>query len=303
MRLPRGGETEGGQRPVVVCSGLPCRSTPCRACGVGHPPLGRSNLLVSRDPRLPAEDDRAAMRWLAGVTSDSRAAAVQDVRDRGERRRAFPSSLTIDGRRRAPAVARGLLTGEEAGDVAAPKRLRQGHAYPCSRLDRASWWGFHRGFRSGGAQTLLEVVARPMGRTFHTQVVDRRMLWLAAAGPPGYALCQGAAAIARHRATAELARPILLSSLMPLCARCRRVLFVLLGAHRARQAPGRRLKLSRFAVRLLTMHAWFDIGATRRDIGYEPIVGFRDGWTDMTAWFKDSPATNLPSTRHDSAHT
>merc|ERR1712176_1274848 len=49
---------------------------------------------------------------------------------------------------------------------------------------------------------------------------------------------------------------------------------------------GRRIGLSTFAVRCLTMHAWFKIEDTRRDLGYDPIVSYDEGWADTAAWFK-----------------
>lgn len=49
---------------------------------------------------------------------------------------------------------------------------------------------------------------------------------------------------------------------------------------------GMRMKLNRFAVRLLTMHRWFRIDAATRDLGYAPIVRFEDGWADTIAWFR-----------------
>merc|ERR1711879_956032 len=56
----------------------------------------------------------------------------------------------------------------------------------------------------------------------------------------------------------------------------------LLGA-----CTGTKLKLSRFSVRMLLIHRWFKIDAVQRDLGYEPIVGFDEGWTDTIAWFRE----------------
>ena len=37
---------------------------------------------------------------------------------------------------------------------------------------------------------------------------------------------------------------------------------------------------------MLTMHRWFDTSASERDLGYKPIVAYKDGWKDTLAWFK-----------------
>ncbi len=50
---------------------------------------------------------------------------------------------------------------------------------------------------------------------------------------------------------------------------------------------GVRMKLNRFGVRLLTMHRWFRIDAAVRDLGYEPIIGFKEGWADTIVWFRE----------------
>lgn len=39
---------------------------------------------------------------------------------------------------------------------------------------------------------------------------------------------------------------------------------------------GKKLKLSRFTVKMLTMHRWFNIEPTHRDLKYEPLIGFKD---------------------------
>lgn len=51
---------------------------------------------------------------------------------------------------------------------------------------------------------------------------------------------------------------------------------------------GRKLKLNPFNVRVLTMHRWFDISNAERDLGFEPIIGFDEGWPDMIEWFKSN---------------
>jgi len=46
------------------------------------------------------------------------------------------------------------------------------------------------------------------------------------------------------------------------------------------------VKLTFFNVKMLTMHRWFDTSAAARDLGYSPIVSYRDGWSDTLQWFK-----------------
>jgi nucleoside-diphosphate-sugar epimerase len=52
---------------------------------------------------------------------------------------------------------------------------------------------------------------------------------------------------------------------------------------------GRKLKLTPFTVRMLTIHRWFDISNARRDLGYEPVISFEDGWRQTIDWFKANP--------------
>ena len=52
------------------------------------------------------------------------------------------------------------------------------------------------------------------------------------------------------------------------------------------------LKLNLFNVKVLTMHRWFDISASEKDLGYEPIIDYAEGWKDTLAWFR---ANWLPS--------
>ena len=47
---------------------------------------------------------------------------------------------------------------------------------------------------------------------------------------------------------------------------------------------GKRLKLNPFNVKMLTIHRWFRIDAAVKDLGYYPIVPFKDGWADCLAW-------------------
>jgi len=50
---------------------------------------------------------------------------------------------------------------------------------------------------------------------------------------------------------------------------------------------GKKLKVSRFSVKMLTMHRWFKIDAVQRDLGYKPLIGFREGWAEAGGWFKE----------------
>lgn len=58
---------------------------------------------------------------------------------------------------------------------------------------------------------------------------------------------------------------------------------------------GRRFRLTPFSARMLMIHRWFDIEKSRRDLGYEPLVGFEQGWADTVAWFK---TVWLPKHKH-----
>ena len=46
------------------------------------------------------------------------------------------------------------------------------------------------------------------------------------------------------------------------------------------------LKLNVFNVKVLTMHRWFKIDKAHRDLGYEPIISYKEGWADTLLWFK-----------------
>ena len=48
----------------------------------------------------------------------------------------------------------------------------------------------------------------------------------------------------------------------------------------------RKFKLNPFAARMLMIHRWFDIEAARRDLAYEPVVPFEQGWADTVEWFR-----------------
>ena len=47
-------------------------------------------------------------------------------------------------------------------------------------------------------------------------------------------------------------------------------------------------KLNYFNVLVLTMHRWFDIGAAEKDLGFKPIIGFREGWDETIVWFREN---------------
>ncbi len=46
------------------------------------------------------------------------------------------------------------------------------------------------------------------------------------------------------------------------------------------------LKLNPFAVKMLLINRYFDISNAKRDLQYEPVIQFEDGWRDTIAWFK-----------------
>mmetsp|Transcript_27980 Transcript_27980/g.78255 ORF Transcript_27980/g.78255 Transcript_27980/m.78255 type:complete len:406 (+) Transcript_27980:70-1287(+) len=49
---------------------------------------------------------------------------------------------------------------------------------------------------------------------------------------------------------------------------------------------GTKLKVNPFNVRVLTMHRWFRIDAAEKELQYEPIIPFAEGWKDNAAWFR-----------------
>ncbi|KAL3764722.1 hypothetical protein ACHAWU_001552 [Discostella pseudostelligera] len=48
------------------------------------------------------------------------------------------------------------------------------------------------------------------------------------------------------------------------------------------------VKLNKFNVTVLTMHRWFDIQNAEKDLGFQPIIGFREGWDETKEWFKEN---------------
>eukprot|EP00584_Thalassiosira_punctigera_P008101 CAMPEP_0172541186 /NCGR_PEP_ID=MMETSP1067-20121228/12033_1 /TAXON_ID=265564 ORGANISM="Thalassiosira punctigera, Strain Tpunct2005C2" /NCGR_SAMPLE_ID=MMETSP1067 /ASSEMBLY_ACC=CAM_ASM_000444 /LENGTH=406 /DNA_ID=CAMNT_0013327171 /DNA_START=39 /DNA_END=1259 /DNA_ORIENTATION=+ len=57
------------------------------------------------------------------------------------------------------------------------------------------------------------------------------------------------------------------------------------------------MKLNRFNVIVLTMHRWFDIKAAEKDLGFQPIIGFREGWAETIDWFKRNWLPKQPKSR------
>eukprot|EP00439_Symbiodinium_sp_Y106_P017890 s2123_g2.t1 len=49
---------------------------------------------------------------------------------------------------------------------------------------------------------------------------------------------------------------------------------------------GKKLKLGWFTLRMLTMHRWFRITAAQTDLGYQPVVSYKEGWPDTIEWFR-----------------
>jgi len=50
---------------------------------------------------------------------------------------------------------------------------------------------------------------------------------------------------------------------------------------------GMRFKLTPFTVLMLTMHRWFSIANAERDLGYKPIVSFKEEWPKTLLWFRE----------------
>jgi len=51
---------------------------------------------------------------------------------------------------------------------------------------------------------------------------------------------------------------------------------------------GIKMKLNPFSVHMMTMHRWFDTSAAKRDLKYEPIISYREGWEDTAFWFREN---------------
>jgi sterol-4alpha-carboxylate 3-dehydrogenase (decarboxylating) len=48
-----------------------------------------------------------------------------------------------------------------------------------------------------------------------------------------------------------------------------------------------KLKLNPFAVKMLVINRYFDISAAKKDLKYEPVIPFEQGWADTIVWFKE----------------
>lgn len=46
------------------------------------------------------------------------------------------------------------------------------------------------------------------------------------------------------------------------------------------------LKLNPFVVKMLIIHRVFNTSAARRDLKYEPLIEFDEGWRQTKDWFK-----------------
>lgn len=49
-----------------------------------------------------------------------------------------------------------------------------------------------------------------------------------------------------------------------------------------------RLKLNPFAVKMMTMHRWFNVSRSEQELGYKPIIPFRKGWDETIVWFREN---------------
>ena len=47
-----------------------------------------------------------------------------------------------------------------------------------------------------------------------------------------------------------------------------------------------KVKLNPFAVKMLMINRYFDISAAKKDLKYEPLIEFEQGWTSTIDWFK-----------------
>eukprot|EP00933_Yihiella_yeosuensis_P050477 TRINITY_DN48269_c0_g1_i1.p1 TRINITY_DN48269_c0_g1~~TRINITY_DN48269_c0_g1_i1.p1 ORF type:complete len:422 (-),score=58.77 TRINITY_DN48269_c0_g1_i1:205-1470(-) len=65
---------------------------------------------------------------------------------------------------------------------------------------------------------------------------------------------------------------------------------------------GKKLKLSPFTVRMLTMDRWFSHKLAEKDLGYKPIISFREGWSDSIEWFRTKWLPTRLSTLRQSSY-
>jgi nucleoside-diphosphate-sugar epimerase len=61
---------------------------------------------------------------------------------------------------------------------------------------------------------------------------------------------------------------------------------VALGANALGYLIGVTFKLNVFNVFVLTMNRWFKIGKAERDLDFQPIIGFKEGWEDTIVYFR-----------------
>ena len=47
-----------------------------------------------------------------------------------------------------------------------------------------------------------------------------------------------------------------------------------------------KVKLNPFAVKMLMINRYFDISAAKKDLKYEPLIEFEQGWASTIDWFK-----------------
>ena len=47
-----------------------------------------------------------------------------------------------------------------------------------------------------------------------------------------------------------------------------------------------KVKLNPFAVKMLMINRYFDISAAKKDLKYEPLIDFEQGWASTIDWFK-----------------
>lgn len=50
----------------------------------------------------------------------------------------------------------------------------------------------------------------------------------------------------------------------------------------------KKLKFTTFAVKMLVINRYFKIDAARRDLHYEPLITFREGWNQTKVWFQEN---------------
>lgn len=48
------------------------------------------------------------------------------------------------------------------------------------------------------------------------------------------------------------------------------------------------VKLNPFAVKMLVINRYFNIAGAKRDLKYEPLIEFEDGWKQTIEWFRQN---------------